>query len=169
MSLQISSPFGSSVPVPTKEFTEREFVHYMEVESVSSDFDKKKPSEFLIEKTIEEYERIPIDDYINSFASKVGLKNELKGIITKQQMDAYIEEHKARPGFVDLTKLPDSQFDIEKVAARIDEIWDSIPSELKGKQTKEEFLSSLTREKIESYVLSEVKKSLTTEEKKEGE
>ena len=159
------SPFCPVSQVSEKTFTEKEFIHYMEVESVSSDYDPSKPSEFLIEKSMQEYERVPIDEYINSFASKVGLKNELKGIVSKQQMDDYIATHKATAGFTDLTKLPDSELEMAKAAAKLDSIWDTIPGELKGSLTKEEFLKTLSVEKIKNYVLSQLPK----QEEEKGE
>lgn len=162
----VNSPFACSRDFAKREYKETEYIHYMEVEEVSKDFNPEKPSEFLIEKKIEEYERIPIDEYINSFASKVGLKNELKGIISKQQMDDYISNHKAVPGFVDLTKLPDTEFEMSQFVARTEEIWDSIPSELKGTLTKEEFLKTLTSEKIRDYITSQVEKQTPKSEEK---
>lgn len=154
----ISSPFCSCCAVPVVHFTETDFIHYMEVEEVGDGYDPKKPSEFLIEKKVEEYERIPIDDFINSFASKVGLKNELKGIITKSQMDDFIETHKAKKGFVDLTKLPDTELGMKQLSDKLDSIWADIPSELKDGLTKDEFIKTMTADKLKAYVLSKMPK-----------
>lgn len=158
MALKVSNPFIGKCRFPTLTFDEREFVHYMEVERVSKDYDPKKPHEFLIERSVEEYERIPIDDHVRSLSSKVGLKNELKGIVTKQQMDEFIETHKAEPGFVDLTKLPDTALSMGEYAVNVDKIWEDIPSELRGDMSKEEFLKTITAKKIQDYVLSKIPK-----------
>ena len=50
----------------------------------------------------------------------------------------------------------------------IDRVWDSIPKELRGDLTKEEFLKSMTQEKLKKYIDGEIKK-LTPDEKKEGD
>lgn len=159
-----TSPFCSREPYPEIDFTEREIIHYMEVERVSKDYNPEKPHEFLIEKTYEEYERLPIDDYIDSFSSKVGLKNELKGIVSQAQMDEYISLHKAQPGFIDLTKLPDTALSMGEYAVKIDKIWSEIPDELKKGLSKEEFLKTITYKQIDEYV-----KSKFNDQEKENE
>lgn len=161
-----NNPFCCREPYAEKEFTETEYIHYMEVEKVADGFDPKHPELFTVKKESVEYERIPIRDYINSFASKVGLKNELKGIVSKKQMDDFIASHKATPGFTDLTKLPDTEFEMGEMAVKLDQIWDSIPVELKGSLTKEDFLKTLTSQKIKDYLISQLPKK---EEKKDGE
>lgn len=165
-----SSPFCVRNKFPKKDFTEKEYIHYMNVEEVSKDFNPEKPHEFLIEVHTEEYERIPIDEYINQFSNKVGLKNELKGVISKQQMDEFISEHKATPGFVDLTRLPDTDLAMKKAAENVDEIWNSIPAELKGKLTKEEFLKTISQEKIKDFIIQDyMRKNPPKVPEKEGE
>lgn len=143
---------------------QQEYVRYYDREVIADaeKFDSKHPDQFLIKKVSTEYERVPIKDYVNQFASKVGILNELRGVISKQQMDDYIETHQAQPGFTDLTKLPDSAFEISKLAEQVDRAWESVPVELRGKLTKEEFMKTLTSEKIKSYIVSQA-----TIEKKE--
>lgn len=163
-----TSPFCTVRKVPVVNVSDKDFVHYMEVEEITEDYDPKKPSEFLIEKKYVEYERIPIEEYINSFASKVGLKNELKGIISKQQMDDFISTHKAQPGFVDLTALPDTVFGMEQMSKRLNEIWNDIPSDLKGTMTKEEFLKEMNSDKLKAYVMNEISKNTSSKDDEEG-
>ena len=159
MENKCSSPFCARAPKEGREF-DQEYIHYYEVESVANpkDFDPEHPEEFLVEKKTVEYERLPIDEYINQFASKVGLKNELRGVISKQQMDDFIAEHQAKPGFTDLTVLPDTAFEMSELAKKVDSAWDAIPAELKGSLTKEEFMKSITSQKIIDYVVSQVPK-----------
>lgn len=163
---KVNNPFCCRESFAEKKFTETEYIHYMEVEKVAEGFDPQHPELFTVEKESVEYERIPIHDYINSFASKVGLKNELKGIVSQQQMDDFVSSHKATPGFTDLTKLPDTEFGMSQLAAKLDETWDSIPDELKGSLTKEEFMKTLTSQKIKDYLISQLPKE---EDKKDGE
>lgn len=162
-----NSPFSVRKPRKAKRKFDSEFVHYMVVEEIADadSFDPKKPGEFLIQKKTMEYERLPIEETINQFSSKVGLKNELKGVVSKQQMDEFIQTHQAKPGFTDLTKLPDSAFEIQKLAASVDKVWAEVPEELKGSLTKEEFLKTITSEKIKSFIDAKV----ASKTKKEGE
>lgn len=162
--VKVSNPFVARQSFAEVKFTETEYIHYMEVERVADGFDSKNPELFTLEKDYVEYERIPIHEYINSFASKVGLKNELKGVVSKQQMDDFITTHKASKGFTDLTKLPDTEFGMAQLVAKMDETWDSIPTALKGNLSKEDFLKSLTSQKIKDYLISQL-----PEKKKEGE
>lgn len=157
------NPFLMTRKAPEKTFTERELIKYGIQEEVADGFDSKRPADFLINRKTVVVERIPIDEYVESFASKVGLNNELKGIVTKSQMDDYIAAHSAQPGFVDLTELPDTALEMEKLAKRVDDIWESIPTELKGSLSKEQFLAQLTEEKLQEYISSQVSSQLQKE------
>lgn len=161
-----SNPFTCTMEYSGRDY-DQEYVRYYEKEVIADaeHFDSKNPDQFLIETVPTEYERLPIKEYINQFSSKVGILNELRGVVSKQQMDDYVLAHQAKPGFSDLTSLPDSAFEIKKLADTVDRAWDSVPEELKGSLTKEEFIKTLTSEKIKNYLSSQVK----TEEKKEGE
>lgn len=159
--------FGKRTPV---KFTETEYVSYYEKELIADGFDKDRPDEFLIEKKVVEFERIPISEEINSHRNKVGLKNLLKGIVSSRQMDDLIRRTQAVGGFFDATKLPDSHLEMEKLAGSVEKIWNSIPSELKGDLTKEEFIKTLSTEKLKSYILKQAEKQADLEaKKKEGE
>lgn len=153
-----NNPFCARKPRKTSRSYDKEYIHYKIVEEVADpeSFDPKKPSEFLVKKKTVEYERLPIDETINQFASKVGLKNELKGVVSKQQMDEFIQVHQAKPGFTDLTVLPDSAFDIKKLADQVDKAWAAVPEELKGSLTKEEFMKTITSDKIKSFIDAKV-------------
>lgn len=168
MEMKSSNPFTATAKYSGREY-DTEYIRYYEKECIADaeKFDPKNPDRFLVEKKVVEYERVPIKEFINQFASKVGILNELKGIVSRQQMDEFVESHQAPSGYVDLTKLPDSAFEISQIAAKADAAWDSIPDELKGKMTKEEFLKSLTSDQIKAYVSSVVAKQ--ADEKKEGE
>lgn len=162
-----SNPFTSTFEYQGREF-DQEYVRYYEKEVIADPdkFDPNNPDQFLVETVATEYERLPIKEYINQFASKVGILNELRGVVSKQQMDDYIQTHQAQPGFVDLTKLPDSGFEISQLAAQVDKAWSSIPDELKGSLTKEEFLKTLTSEQIKSYIISQASAFEKKEEEK---
>lgn len=161
-----TNPFTCTMEYTGREY-DKEYVRYYEKEIIADadKFDPKNPDQFLITTETTEYERLPIKEYINQFASKVGILNELRGVVSKQQMDEYIAEHQAQPGFVDLTKLPDTGFEVSQLAEKVDKVWASIPNELKGSLSKEEFLKTLTSEKLKSYIQSQV--SIETEKKEE--
>lgn len=157
MAQNSSNPFTARTTYIGRKF-DKEYVRYYEKECIADadKFDAKNPDQFLIEKKVVEYERLPINEYVNQFSSKVGILNELKGVVSRQQMDDYITTHQARPGFTDLTKLPDTAFEISELAKKVDKAWEEIPAELKGKLTKEEFLKTLTSEKLKSYISTSI-------------
>lgn len=157
----ISSPFCNFKAKKAFGVGESEFIHYKVVEKIvePETFDPKFPDQFLVSKELVEYERIPIDEYINSFDSSVGLKNLLKGIVSKKQMDDFIARTQAESTDIDITGFPNSELELEKLAASVDSYWDKIPSELKGSMTKEEFVKTITAKQIAAYVESQVKAS----------
>lgn len=166
-----TNPFTCTMEYEGRDY-DKEYIRYYEKEVIADpdNFDPKNPDQFLITTETTEYERLPIKEYINQFASKVGILNELKGIVSKQQMEDYIETHQAQPGFTDLTQLPDTGFEISKLAEQVDRAWASIPDELKGSLTKEEFMKTLTSEKLKSYIKSHVSQAQASDTgKKEGE
>lgn len=166
MAKTTSNPFTSTMEYKGREY-DTEYVRYYEKEVIADPekFDSAHPDQFLVETVATEYERLPIKEYINQFAPKVGILNELRGIVSKQQMDEYVESHQAQPGFTDLTMLPDTAFEISKLAEQVDRAWESVPVELRGKLTKEEFMKTLTSEKIKSYIVSQVNVEKKDEEK----
>lgn len=166
MSIKYDSPCCNVIDRKARVFDEVDYVSYYEKESVAEGFDPARPDEFTINKEVVEFERIPISEEINSHASKVGLKNLLKGIVSQKQMDEFISKSASTGGYFDATKLPDSHLEMEKLAGSLEDIWSKIPVELKGDLSKEEFIKTITSEKLRDYVLSQVAKQ---EEKKEGE
>ena len=79
----ISSPFCNFKKKKAFGVGDNEFVHYKVVDKIvdPESFDPKYPDQYLVKQELVEYERVPIDEYINSFDSSVGLKNLLKAII----------------------------------------------------------------------------------------
>lgn len=154
----VNSPFVVTEKKVASGSFDKEYVSFYEKESIADGFDKEHPDEFLIEKKVVEFERIPIKEEINSHRNKVGLKNLLKGIVSSRQMDELVKRTQAVGGFFDATKLPDSHLEMEKLAGSIDKVWNSIPSELKGDLSKEEFIKTLSSEKIKNYILGQVAK-----------
>lgn len=163
-----SSPFCVGVVRKGRKFLIKDYISYKEIESVADGYDPKHPEQFIIEKKIVEKERVPIREYVGSFESQVGLKNLLKGIVSKKQMEDLISKTSSTGPDVDLTRIPSDSYEIEQMISNIDRVWDSIPKELRGDLTKEEFLKSMTQEKLKKYIDGEIKK-LTPEEKKEGD
>lgn len=161
--IKYDSPACNTIERKAFTFTETDYVSYYERESVSKDFNPDRPDEFTIERETVEFERVPISEEINAHRSKVGLKNLLKGIVSTRQMDDLIKKTQSSGGYFDATKLPDSHLEMERLAASIDSIWSKIPNELKGDLTKEEFIKTLTSEKLRNYVLSQVKQTESQE------
>lgn len=152
-----------------RKFNQEEYITYKIVESAIVK-DPKHPEEFTIERNVVEDERIPIREELNSYKSKVGLKNLLKGITTKKQMTEFVEKTSTNGEFVDLTKMPTNFEEFVSLSKSVDRIWDSLPKELKKDMSKDEFLRKLTKDQINDYVISEAKrrqpKKVETKEEK---
>lgn len=166
--IKSSSPFCTFAEKKAYDFKEREYISYIEVEKVADGYDPKNPHAFLIEKEVIEDQRVPIDDEINAHRNKVGLKNLLKGIVDQRQMKDLISRTQRSSGFIDATKIPDSHLEIEALAGKLEKVWDEIPDDLKKGLTKEEFLKTISSQKIYDYA-SKVAANSAASKKKEGE
>lgn len=162
---KIDSPFCVTLEKEARGDWDKEYISFMEVEKVKEGFDPSRPHEFIIEKEFIEDERIPIEQEINAHRNRVGLKNMLKGVVDSRQMKDLIARTQSNGLFVDGTKMPSSDLEMEKLVGSIDRIWDSIPAELKGTLTKEEFIASFTADKLKTYV----KNAVSKEEAEKGE
>ena len=168
MVTKIDSPFTAEAEKAGRTFTEREYISYKTIKKVAPGFDPERPDEFLLEEEVVVDQKIPIDEEINSYQDKVGLKNILKGIVTEKQMNDLISKTKSTGQFIDATKFPDSLLEVEKLAGNLDNIWESIPKDLKGDLTKEEFIKTLTSKKLESYIQKEVEKREAADKEASG-
>lgn len=151
---KIDSPFCATAEKVARSDFDKEYVSYIEVQKVKDGFDPERPHEFIIESEFIEDQRIPIEDEINAHRNRVGLKNMLKGIVSSRQMSDLIEKTQSSGLFVDGTQMPSSDLEMEKLVGSINKIWDSIPEDLKGDLSKEEFLASITADRIKKYVSS---------------
>ena len=165
----ISSPFCNFKLKKAHGSGETEYIRYKVVEKIvdPENFDPKNPDQFLTKEELVEVERVPIDEYISSFDSSVGLKNLLKGIVSKKQMEDFISRSAAESADIDITEFPNSELELEKLASSVDSYWDKIPSELKGSMSKEEFVKTITAKQIQAYVEAQVKASEQTDGGKE--
>lgn len=93
-----------------------------------------------------------IDAYLKNF--------EMSGVSPMESFGGVSDE------IVDTTQMPQTLADAQMLAKASGEMFASLPRELVGKMTYEQFISSFTQEMFDEYV-----KSLTppVEEKKEGE
>lgn len=152
--IKINSPFCTTAEKIAIGNFDQEYVSYIEVQKVKDGFDPERPHEFVIESEFVEDQRIPIEDELNSHRNRVGLKNMLKGIVSSRQMSDLIEKTQSNGLFVDGTHMPNSDLEMEKLVGNINKIWDSIPDDLKGDLSKEEFMASITADRIKKYVSS---------------
>lgn len=150
----IDSPFCATCEKVAKGNFDTEYISYIEVQKVKDGFNPDRPHEFIIESEFVEDQRIPIEDELNSHRNRVGLKNMLKGIVSSRQMSDLIEKTKSNGLFVDGTQIPSSDLKMEKLVGNINKIWDSIPADLKGDLSKEEFMASITADRIKKFVTS---------------
>lgn len=152
MEKKIDSPFCSTLEKVAKKDFDKDYVSYIEVQKVKEGFDPNRPHEFVIETEFIEDQRVPIEQEINAHRNRVGLKNMLAGVVSSRQMSDLIERTKSSGLFVDGSKMPNSDLEMERLVGSIDKLWDTIPSDLKGDLTKEEFISSITAEKVKKYI-----------------
>lgn len=157
MEKKIDSPFCATAEKVAKSDFDKEYISYIEVQKVKDGFDPERPHEFIIESEFIEDQRVPIEQEINAHRNRVGLKNMLKGVVSSRQMSDLIEQTKSSGLFVDGTKMPTSDLEMEKLVGSIDKVWSEIPDDLKGSLTKEEFIASITADKLKAYVKNATK------------
>lgn len=105
--------------------------------------------DFVVEKVLTEYDRTPREDYINSFANDVGVKNMIRKAIANGQDPSIC--FRAKGGYVDLTKAPGSMTELEQSLQSADKAYESLPADMKKAHSKSE-AHKITREEIEAYV-----------------
>ena len=157
----INSPFVRPVDreeVPSSEIGDS--VYYdrkIYMEYVETGTDENGKSIGSVKPVIKE-KTIDIDKLINSHAKEVGLKNLIQLYVRTGDSSLFSQRQSINSmtgGFVDLTAIPEES---------ASEIYSKIPDELKGDQSMEQFLKSLTQEQFAAFVEALRAK---TEEKKE--
>lgn len=122
----------------------------------------------LVEKIIESKRDIAKE--IHSQSGDVGIDSYLKSF--ELTGESPIESFKGVSSeIVDYTKMPDNLADAQLLASKTGDLFASLPKDIVGRMSYEEFIQSFTQEKFDAYI-----KSLTppvdekkVEEKKDGE
>lgn len=117
--------------------------------------DPEDSGNFIREIRPEVFSRVKLNEQIRSFKSDVDLKTLIAKVQTPEEMNELVNQMKlGQDGqvfdetiFEGLTALQ-----AEQLIKRGEEAWAKMPIELKGDLTKEEFLASMTNEKIRAYV-----------------
>ena len=110
------------------------------------------PEDFHIEKK-KEVKKTNIDKFINSYADDAGIMNTLKKIAEGDNSGLVNRLHR------DTTKDPASLADIPS----IEEAFEAIDKELRGDLSKEDFIKSLTEDKINAYIEKKVNEKLNAQ------
>lgn len=92
-----------------------------------------------------------IDAYLKNF--------ELTGVSPIESFAGVSDE------IIDTTKMPQTLADAQLLAKKTGELFESLPRELVGKMSYEQFIANFTQEKFDEYIASITPKK---EEKKEG-
>lgn len=137
----VENPFigrTDGVVFPGRKFDkeeDRDIVDYYEKDVITKTGEGE--DDYKVTKKVVEYSRVNRDKYIQSFSDEVGIKNILKKVALG---GVDVEQFKAKPGEVDLTKFPNGVTEAEQLLAHRQEIWDSLPDDLKAKMTYKEFV-----------------------------
>lgn len=134
-----------------QEFKSSDIVHYYMKDVVKKVGEGEE--DFVIEQKLEEYDRTPRAEYINSFKNDVGIKNMIRKAIANGQDPAVC--FRAKGGYVDLTKAPNSITELEQSLQSADKAYENLPKDLKKAHSKSE-AHKITREEIEQYVAKAV-------------
>lgn len=118
--------------------------------------------DFIIVNKVIETKR-DIDKYINAQASDVGIEAYLRNYeVTGEPMpDVKVGEE-----VQDFTNMPGSLAEAALLGEKSRKLFDSLPSDLKGKMNYEEFMTSFTNEMFDAFI---EKMKSKVEEKKDGE
>lgn len=111
--------------------------------------DGDNPEDFHIEKK-KEVKKTNIDKFINSFADDAGIMNTLKKVAEGDNSGLVNRIHR------DTTRDPASLADIPST----NDAFEAIDKELRGDLSKEDFIKSLSEEKIKAYIEKKVSEKL---------
>lgn len=115
----------------------------------------------LIDKVIET--KRDIDKVINAQASDVGIEAYLKNYeVTGEAMPDVVVSEDVQ----DFTNMPGSLAEAALLGEKSRKLFASLPADLKGKMTYEEFVTSFTNEMFDAFI---AKMQPKAEEKKDGE
>lgn len=107
--------------------------------------------DFEIE-TIEEEVKTNIEEFINSFKDQVGVDAVLKRAASGDL--SLLNEKEAI--YADLTGIPTDAEEAFKKQQATEELFNKIDKELTNGQTMQEFIESLTEEKIKEYISKKI-------------
>ena len=121
-----------------------------------------KPIGSMVPSVVEE--KIPIKQLVQSHANEVGVANIIRRILQTGDM-SLLNQREAQ--YVDTTKLPKSIGQVQEKAIALESIYASIPADLKKDMTLEQFVTTMTNEKIKAYYDKQLK-VVTANKKEEG-
>lgn len=127
----------------------------------------KGEEDYILEEKVIET-ATPIDDVIQSQFDEAGIQAYLKPFIAAGEdlPDVKVDNDKV----VDFTKCPEELADVSKLNETVMKAYGAIDPALKGNsKSVEEFLNSLTQEKIDTYIQSKIENVSKKEEVKKDE
>jgi len=168
--LKLSSPFigrTDGVTFEGQTFVSKDIIEYKEVAEVKKTGEGKH--DFKVIKTLVPISKTNRADYIDSFASDVGIMNVLKKVLVGgETIEDVVKTGKfmsKQQGEVDLSKLPDNIADAYRAVEAGVKAFDSLPDNLKKKQSFARFAESFSKDDFTAYLRAEVDKVLALQKK----
>lgn len=168
--LKLSSPFNGrtdGVKFEGQSFKSNDIIEYKEVAEVKKTGEGKH--DFKVIKTLVPVSKTNRADYIDSFASDVGIMNVLKKVLVGgETIEDIVKSGRfatKQQGEVDLSKLPDNIADAYRAVEAGVKAFDSLPDNLKKKQSFAHFAESFSKDDFTAYMRAEVEKVLAQQRK----
>lgn len=166
--LKINTGFGPLSDKPKATVTDysadQDIVDYAEEEYVVKTGEGDK--DFVVKKRVVETSRLNRQDYINSFADEVGIKNILKKV--QATGDETLLKQRPDGVFIDVTQFPDNRAGMYEAVKNGVEAFDNLPDDIKKKMSMEDFVNNFGQKEFDDYVKAKVDAILAAKEKEGG-
>lgn len=105
-------------------------------------------SDFIVEKRLEVYKTYNRDKFIQDQSDDVGILNVLKRVALSGQDLTQENPYAAKPGYFDMTEVPEDLAGVNDLVVKAKEIWNGLPEDLKGNMDYETFVKTMTTQKV---------------------
>lgn len=124
---------------------------------------------FYVDLVSTELERKNRQDFMNSFRGDVGVLNIVRKLAMQGENAADGRFAVSEDSYSDLTILPKSKEELDRLMAIKNKVWASLDPELKGNMSFEEFCESWDDSRLESYLDSKASASQSVSESENSE
>lgn len=116
--------------------------------------------DFIIDKKLVVYRSYSRDKYIQDQSDDVGILNVLKKVALSGTDLTQDNPYAAKPGYVDMTKFPETVAEAEALICDANKKWAAIPDEVKDGMSYDDFIKSGAAQKLYDYYKAEVDKKV---------